>query len=73
MEWDWRGNTGDDKAGILTLKFSAGTASVELPDFRDANFLAKLIEKELLAAEKRGALTVIRKLKILGEEITHGA
>lgn len=74
MKWEWKGKEDKlDKSGILTFKFVGGDASIELPDFGDAHYLAKLIHKEIQAAERRGAMTAVTRYARLGDEITNDA
>ena len=74
MKWEWKGKEDKaDKSGILAFEFAAGKTSLELPDFGEAHYLAQLIHKEIQAAERRGAKTVVDKYARLGKEITEDA
>lgn len=74
MEWEWRGKEDKaDKSGILAFEFAAGKASIELPDFGEAHYLAKLIEKEIRVAERRGATKTVDLYARLGVKITNDA
>lgn len=74
MDWEWKGNDNkEDASGLLILRFSAGNASVKLPSFGDAHYLAQLIHKEVSAGERRGADKAVQRYTKLGKEITDDA
>jgi hypothetical protein len=74
MQWEWKGKEDKlDKSGILAFEFVGGKASIELPDFGEAHYLAQLIHKEIQAAERRGAMNAVARYARLGDEITNDA
>ena len=74
MNWEWKGKEDKaDKSGILLFEFASGKTIIQLPDFGEANYLAKLINKEIQAAERRGAASAVARYARLGDEITNDA
>ncbi len=74
MEWEWKGSENkDDNSGILRLEFSSGKASMILPDFGEAHYLANLIHNEIQLAERRGVTNAVAMYVKLSNEISNVA
>ena len=74
MKWEWKGKEDKaDKSGILVFEFSAGKTSIELPGFREAHYLAGLINNEIRSAERRGATKAVALYASLGDKIANDA
>ena len=70
MKWEWKG--GEDRgeqSGIITLNFTGGEVSFELPYFGKAHHLAQLVERETREAERRGLMEAVARYNALSESI----
>lgn len=74
MQWGWKGNEDiADKSGVLTFEFSAGKASISLPDFDQAQHLAQLIQKEIDGEKRKVSMDIVSRYARLGDEIANDA
>jgi predicted fused transcriptional regulator/phosphomethylpyrimidine kinase len=74
MQWGWKGNEDiADKSGVLTFEFSAGKASISLPDFGQARHLAQLILDEIDGEKRKVSMDIVSRYARLGDEIANDA